>query len=186
MEGGEIVEGRVGEDYKILKRKDAMRCDVIQNKLVAYLDHELNPNTRDNIEYHLKTCSKCAVRLEETKKILSFYRSIPELEPEPGYVENIVHVSSSEKVVEKKLGLISKLGKWFHIQNRVVRWAPAAISLLIILLLIGTLFSKHFVLKKRPPLEKSATVYTYSEYLAKARSVEAKQEFGRYSFDSIY
>ena len=163
-----------------------MKCEEIQKKLVAYVDDELDLVARNNIKHHLEECPQCRAQLEETKKMLGVYKSIPELKPEPGYRERIVAAIPPEKSTQKKLGLVSKLAEWFNTQNKVVRWAPAAATVLIILILAWTFVPGRFASKKKPLLERSATVYTYYEHVAKEKPNKAEPKFGRYSFISIY
>jgi len=163
-----------------------VRCEEIQKRLVAYADDELDPISRNHVKHHLEECPQCRAQLEETKKVLGLYGSIPELKPEPGYLERIVAAIPPEKSTQKKLRLVSKLAEWFNTQNKVVRWAPVAATVLIIFVLIGTFVPGRFVSKKVPLLEKSATVYTYYEHIAKDKQDEAEPKFGKYSFISIY
>lgn len=163
-----------------------MRCDEIQKRLVGYADDELDPISRNNIKHHLEECPQCRAQLEETKKLLSLYKSMPELKPQPGYLERIMEATQFEKSPQKRARLVSKLGKWFKVPNKVVRWAPAAAAILIIFVLIGTFVPGRFTSKKKPLLERSATVYTYYEHVAKEKASKVKPQFGKYSFTSIY
>jgi len=162
-----------------------MQCDEIQKKLTAYVDDELDPTSRAHVKLHLEQCSQCRTQLEETTKMLSLYKSIPEVKPQPGDVERIMETLPFASTPQKKQGLVSKLGNWFTLRNRVFRWAPAAAAL-IIFVLIGTFVFSPFVLKKKALPGKSTTVYTYYEYVAKEKSSQAEPKFGKYSFISIY
>ena len=162
-----------------------MRCEEIQKKLTAYVDDELDPTSRVYVKLHLEQCPQCRAQLEETTKMLSLYKSIPELKPQPKDIERIMEAIPFARSHQKKTGLVSKLGNWFTLQNRVPRWASAAAAL-IIFVLIGTFVFRPFVLQKKALTEKSATVYTYSEYLAKEKPNQAEPKFGKYSFISIY
>lgn len=162
-----------------------MRCDEIQKRLVAYVDDELDQISRNEIKYHLEECPQCRTQLEETKKLLSLYKSVPELKPHPGYLERILEALPPNKSSKMKLGLVNKLAEWFKAQNKVVRWTPA-VAALIIFVLIATFVPGRFASRKKTLLERSATVYTYHEYVAKKKPSEAEPKFGRYSFISIY
>ena len=162
-----------------------MRCDEIQKKLTAYVDDELDPTSRAHVKLHLEQCPQCRTQLEETTKVLSLYKSIPEVKPQPGDVDRIMEALPFVSTSQKKQGLVSKLGNWFTLQNRVPRWASAAAAL-IIFVLIGAFVLRPFVVKKKALPEKSATVYTYYEYVAKEKQSQAEPKFGKYSFISIY
>jgi len=163
-----------------------MRCEEIQKRLVAYADAELDPLSRNHVKHHLEECPQCRAQLEETKKVLGLYRSIPELKPEPEYLERIVEAIPPEKSTQNKLRLVSKLAEWFNTQNKVVRWAPIAATVLIIFVLIATFVPGRFASKKKNLLERNATVYTYYEHVAKEKPSQAEPKFGKYSFISIY
>lgn len=163
-----------------------MKCDEIQKRLVAYVDDELDPILRNEVKYHLEECPQCKAQLEETTKMISLYKSIPELKPQPGEFERIMESIPFTSSPQKKQGKLSKLWNWFSLKNKVLRWAPASAAILIIFVLIGTFVLRPFVLKKKTLAEKSATVYTYYEYLAKEKPSQTEPKFGKYSFISIY
>jgi anti-sigma factor RsiW len=162
-----------------------MKCDEIQEKLAAYVDDELDAVSKDNIKHHLEECPQCQAQLEETTKMLHLYKSMPELKPQPRDLERIMDALPSARSFQKKAGLVSKLGEWFNLQNKVLRWVPAA-AILIIFVLVGTFVLRPIGSKKKALVEKSTTVYTYQEYVAKQKPNEAKPKFGEYSFISIY
>jgi anti-sigma factor RsiW len=161
-----------------------MKCDEIQKRLTAYVDDELDAVSKDNIKYHLKECPLCKARLKETTKMLKLYKSMPELKPQVEDFERIMETVTSVRGYQKKTRIMSKLVEWFSQQKKVVRWAPAA-AILIIFVLIGTFILRPLTSKK-PLVEKSTTVYTYHEYVAKQKPDEAKLKFGKYSFISIH
>jgi anti-sigma factor RsiW len=160
-----------------------MKCDEIQKRLVAYVDDELDAISKDNIKHHIEECPQCKAQLEETKKMLHLYKSMPELKPQAEDFERIMEAVTSVRGYQKKTRIVSKLVEWFSQQKRVVRWATA---ILIIFVLIGTFVRRPITSKKKPLVEKSTTVYTYYEYVAKQKPSEAKPKFGKYSFISIY
>jgi predicted anti-sigma-YlaC factor YlaD len=185
MASRKIFKGKIKKGSRRLKGKITMRCDEIQKKLTAYVDDELDPTSRADVKLHLEQCPQCRAQLEETTKMLSLYKSIPEVKPQPKDIERIMEAITFARSHQKKTGLVSKLGNWFTLQNKVLRWAPAAAAL-IIFVLIGTFVFRPFVVKKKTLLEKSTTVYTYYEYVAKEKPSEAEPKFGKCSFISIY
>jgi hypothetical protein len=185
MASRKIFKGKIKKGSKRLKGKITMRCDEIQNKLTAYVDDELDPTSRAQVKLHLEQCPQCRAQLGEITQMLSLYKSIPEVKPQPKDIERIMKAIPFTRSHEKKAGLLSKLGSCFTLQNKVLRWAPAAAAL-IIFVIIGSFVLRPFVLKKESLLEKNATVYTYSEYVAKEKPSQAEPKFGKYSFISIY
>jgi anti-sigma factor RsiW len=162
-----------------------MKCDEIQKRLVAYVDDELDVISKDKIKHHLEECPQCQAQLEKATKMRSLYKSMPELKPQPEDFERIMDALPSARSLQKKTGLVSKLGEWFDLQNKVVRWVPAA-AILIIFVLIGTFVLRPIISKKKISVEKSTTVYTYYEYVAKEKPSQAEPKFGKHSFVSIY
>jgi anti-sigma factor RsiW len=162
-----------------------MKCDEIKKRLVAYADDELDAISRDNIKHHLEECPQCQAQLEETTKMLKLYKSMPELKPQAEDFERIMEAVTTVRGDQKKPGIVSKLGEWFSQQKRVVRWAPAA-AILIIFALVGTFVLRPVPSKRKALVEKSTTVYTYYEYVAKEKPSQAEPKFGKYSFVSIY
>jgi predicted anti-sigma-YlaC factor YlaD len=185
MASSEILKGKIKKGSKRLKRKITMRCDEIQKKLTAYVDDELDPTSRAQVKLHLEQCPQCKAQLEETTKMLSLYNSIPEVKPQPEDVKRIIEALAFPSIPQQKQGMLSKFGNWFTLQNRMLRWAPAAAAL-IIFVLIGTFVFRPFVVKKKTLPEKSTTVYTYYEYVAKEKPSQAEPKFGKCSFISIY
>lgn len=46
-----------------------MNCKDIQNQLIDYLDHNLDQETHQNIEAHLKNCKQCKTALQELQTV---------------------------------------------------------------------------------------------------------------------
>jgi hypothetical protein len=55
--------------------------DPIQNKLSAYLDGELDPTSRREVEAHLETCQSCQAEMDELKELSFLLHS----EPQPDF-----------------------------------------------------------------------------------------------------
>jgi predicted anti-sigma-YlaC factor YlaD len=186
MAGSKNFKGKIKRDVKRLKREEnIMLCHKIQKYLVAYVDDELDYILKEKIKHHLEECPQCQAQLEETKKMLYLYKSMPELKPQAGDIERIMETVTSVRGDQKKTRIVSKLVEWFVLQNRTVRWATAGV-IVIIFVLLGTFIPRYFLSKKESLLGKSATVYTYHEYVAKEKPNETRPKFGKYSFISIY
>ena len=66
-----------------------MRCKAVRKQLVAYVDGELDGQTRDIVKTHLGLCSACSVEYDRTRKALGAARA---WEPRPlpeGFTEAI-------------------------------------------------------------------------------------------------
>ncbi len=60
-----------------------MMCDKLQNLLSPYLDGELDPAARAEVEAHLAACPECAGLAARMKAALAAFASFPEVEPSP-------------------------------------------------------------------------------------------------------
>lgn len=60
-----------------------MRCDSLQDLLSPYLDGELDPSARAEVEAHLAACPECAGLADRMRVALAAFASFPEVEPSP-------------------------------------------------------------------------------------------------------
>lgn len=60
-----------------------MTCDRLQDLLSPYIDGELDPAVRAEVEAHLAACPKCAGLTERMKAALDAFAAFPEVEPSP-------------------------------------------------------------------------------------------------------
>jgi len=66
-----------------------MKCLEI-NKIYDYLEGEISPEERIEIEKHLSTCPTCSRILRERKILLESIKEIPKIEPPPDLVDKIM------------------------------------------------------------------------------------------------
>ena len=59
-----------------------MACDDYKNRLMGYLDDELDNDQRQQVEKHLAQCPDCAAEIEEFKKLKAITDDIALVEPE--------------------------------------------------------------------------------------------------------
>jgi len=57
-------------------------CDDYKNRLMGYLDDELDNDQRQQVEKHLAQCPDCAAELEEFKKLKAITDEVALVEPE--------------------------------------------------------------------------------------------------------
>lgn len=60
-----------------------MRCEEIQNQLSAYLEDELEPAQRHNIEAHVEECVRCRQELALLRRTVSALQALEEIEVPP-------------------------------------------------------------------------------------------------------
>jgi predicted anti-sigma-YlaC factor YlaD len=121
----------VTKSRKYPSRISAMKCKEIQEKLSAYLDSEIDGDTRSTIERHLAQCAACS-KLSE--RLTSLDEQLRNGAPEPGplladRIKNAVF-GSEEKL---RPGLA-----WF----RVPAFALALVSAIVIGNMMGNSLTK--------------------------------------------
>jgi Putative zinc-finger len=64
-------------------------CRKIQQELSAYLDGELTPSLRADVERHLTSCAQCQQELSEMKTLATGVAALPNLEPAPRFLAEV-------------------------------------------------------------------------------------------------
>ena len=83
-----------------------MNCQSIQQQLTDYLAGQLDAETQNNFEEHLKQCSGCQVELRELKQIWDGLGEIPQEVPSPLLRQNfrrMLEEESSRKSLRTKI-----------------------------------------------------------------------------------
>lgn len=74
-----------------------MKCETIEELLSPYLDDELSPGEKNEVERHLKTCKSCSdllCFLRETKESLADF---PQLEVSENLLDSLYAIPSKKK-----------------------------------------------------------------------------------------
>ncbi len=80
--------------FKLLdtdKRIAMQTCQYVTNKLSAYQDDEVTTAEKDAIKSHLRTCEACRKQHEALLQTYRMLRSLPVIEPAPGFSRRIVN-----------------------------------------------------------------------------------------------
>lgn len=64
-------------------------CQRVLQELSNYIDNDVDTNLRNQIENHLKTCRRCSVVLDTTKKTVRIYSNEGVLEVPTGYSQRL-------------------------------------------------------------------------------------------------
>ena len=62
-----------------------MKCEEVSNELMAYIDGRANTGATRRIEEHLATCTACAARAEEFRKLWAVLDEAPAIQPSLGF-----------------------------------------------------------------------------------------------------
>jgi len=112
-----------------------MKCDIPIELLSGYLDGELDEKQKKAFEKHLKECQSCQNELEELK-LLDGYIKVQEIEePSREFIFGV-----NRRVMEK----IKKKRRSFVIRFTPI-FAPVAVALLVLVVVINTIPQKRFV-----------------------------------------
>jgi anti-sigma factor RsiW len=64
-------------------------CQRVLQELSNYIDNEVNAGLREQIENHLKSCRRCSVVLDTTKKTIRIYSDEGVLEVPAGFNQRL-------------------------------------------------------------------------------------------------
>jgi hypothetical protein len=64
-------------------------CQRVLQELSNYIDNDVDANLRNQIEHHLKTCRRCSVVLDTTRKTVRIYSNEGVLEVPTGYSQRL-------------------------------------------------------------------------------------------------
>ena len=66
-----------------------VNCQRVLQELSNYIDNEVNAALREQIENHLKSCRRCSVVLDTTRKTVLIYSDEGVLEVPAGYGQRL-------------------------------------------------------------------------------------------------
>jgi len=111
-----------------------MKYERIAGELSAYLDGEVTPTVRVEIEAHLGGCKACQQRLAELRKLSIGVAAQPQAQPSPRFLAEVrAKISGAGPAVDKP--------RWFDIVSRPV-WLKVpleAVAVVVLLLAAGVL-----------------------------------------------
>jgi len=121
-------------------------CGNIPWELSAYLDDELTPPQRTEVEAHLASCPRCQGELNEMKTLVTGVAALPKLQPPPRFLSEVRHKIASDG----KPGALT----W---QDYVFRplWLKVPLEVAALIVIIGLIIRSEHPLsaQKAAPLE---------------------------------
>lgn len=69
--------------------KAVVSCQRVLKELSNYIDNDVDPNLREQIESHLKGCRRCSVVLDTTRKTVRIYSDEGVLEVPAGFNQRL-------------------------------------------------------------------------------------------------
>lgn len=79
-----------------------MNCQQYRELFTFYLDGELSPEQRQNLEDHLKECPDCARLLSLSSELSGALSNLPELEPPAGLISRLYRIPDLATGLKKK------------------------------------------------------------------------------------
>lgn len=74
-----------------------MSCDKVQDLLSPYLDGELEPGARAEMEAHFASCPACAGLADRMRQALAAFASFPEVEPGPALRRRLLAIPERQR-----------------------------------------------------------------------------------------
>lgn len=75
-----------------------MKCDFYEERIMEYLDGELNPQAKLDLEEHLKNCAHCTKFLLDIQKQYLMLSEMPLLSPTQGFTRKVMAEIRREKI----------------------------------------------------------------------------------------
>lgn len=114
-----------------------MNCQLCQQELSAYLDHELSETVADQLQGHLATCSSCQAEYESLREVQVMLHKAKVFNPDP-----ILWIRIEERITRRKVNFWETVLSVFQeLRERYSYPVAKPIlvgSLAILLLLMGT------------------------------------------------
>ena len=112
-------------------------CQYVTNKLSAYQDDEVTTAEKDAIEAHLRTCEACRKQHEALLQTYRMLRSLPVIEPAPGFSRRIVNGATR-----------TRKPFWIRASGEVFRLLPAPAAMVVLAaagLWVGTMLGNLLI-----------------------------------------
>jgi hypothetical protein len=121
-----------------------MKCEEVEQKMVDYLDNNLDSGSRQEIEKHLETCERCLDELNESQQILNLFSKDEMVKPDDSLRINFYHMLHSEMKKSEEKSKIMEYKTVIPWYNNIRYRVAAGIALLICGTFIGLLLHTGF------------------------------------------
>ena len=85
-----------------------MSCDKIQDLLSPYLDGELEPGARAEMEAHLASCRECAGLAARMRLAMAAFASFPEVDPGPALRRRLLAIPERQRRFKLDLSFLRR------------------------------------------------------------------------------
>jgi len=123
-------------------KKNVVPCDQIKHVLSPYLDDELDPETRERVQTHLRECPACNEEINFQQVFWTSVKQLPEVEPPPAF----------NAFVMARLGEKRLKNRWGFTGFPMLNFRPSLVysSVFFLFLFLGILIGTNLVKNPLP------------------------------------
>jgi hypothetical protein len=120
-----------------------LECQEIEEYFSDYLDNTLQPDLMVQVREHLQRCSSCLDLMNEVKRTLAICEELPQLEPPPRLIEQILIKTSGKVQTLSWIEYLRDIFRPFYASPRFATGVGlAAVSVGLVLNSLGVDFSR--------------------------------------------
>lgn len=157
-----------------------MNCQQARLLLSTYLEAELQPGIRAQLEDHLKLCPDCSRLLEAIRTLEPEWSRLPELEPPAGLLQKLYLIP--ETATAKEAGLKPRFSGWKFWLSPALQPVLASLTVILVVFSLLSFTSPGRSLKKSTALELRRTYSLTRKVLVKAGVLKDKLDGYRENF----
>lgn len=158
-----------------------MKCEKVRSLFSAYLEGELRPEARIELERHLALCQDCARLLEATRSLSLEWIRLPEIEPPAELIQKL-YLIPQEAAGPKKASRKEKLFSWKFWLSPAFQPVLTSLTVVMVIFSLLTFTTPGKSLKKSAALELRRTYSLAQKTLVKAGVLKDKLEGYRENF----
>ncbi len=115
-----------------------MNCRKVRQFLWNYLDNDIDQKSKEDIESHLKECSKCAMEMAELDKLREIFGKTEVLRPSPDFNRKLLNRIHTETYTARPEGIIKPKPSFSW------RWAFASLAVGIVVVFLVIFYQNIF------------------------------------------
>ncbi|MBC7350044.1 MAG: zf-HC2 domain-containing protein [Candidatus Aminicenantes bacterium] len=157
-----------------------MNCQQARLLFSAYLEAELQPGTRSELEAHLKLCSDCSRLLEATRSLELEWSRLPEVELPAELLQKLYLIP--ETAAARKASQKDRFSGWKFWLSPAFQPVLASLTVILVVFSLLTFTTPGRRLKKSAALELRRTYSLAQKTLVKAGVLKDKLDGYRENF----
>lgn len=154
-----------------------MNCDRFQPLFSDYLEGELQPEVKKELESHLASCPACARLLEATRNLAPEWPRLPEMEPPAGLIQKLYLIPETSSGRKKAWSF-----GWKFWLSPAFQPVLTALTVVLVVFSLLTFTTPGRSLKKSAALEVRRTYSLAQKTLVRAGVLKDKLQGYRENF----